>query len=230
MKKFLFIFVAVMALSLTAFAQDAKPVATPAAKKPSRFFVQDISAPLAENQFGGYFVYDRSDAQTPENSVGAGAFVIRNFNLGKQPVNVKADFYAVTDQAFPATGRVVRGEFKARTPLGLKYNFVGIDSEVYAVAQAAVENQGGKTSFQPSFGAGFKTGDNVLTEYHYVFPTGVANFQGHQVTVEFYRPLENNPNWNVFTGITGTTGKFSFTPVDPQALMNVKFFVGISRK
>lgn len=230
MKKFLFMFVAVMALSLTAFAQDAKPVATPAAKKPSRFFVQDITVPLAENQIGAYFVYNRSDAQTPDNAVGAGAFAIRNFNFGKQPVNIKADFFSMTDQAFPASGRVVRGEFKVRTPLGLQYDFVGVPSEVYAVAQAAVENQGGRTSFQPSIGAGFKTGDNVLTEYHYVFPTGTENFQGHQVTVEFYRPLPNNPKWNIFTGITGTTGRFSFTPVDVQNLGSAKFFLGVSRK
>lgn len=222
MKKFLFTLVAVLALSFTAFAQDAP-------KKPSKFLVQDISVPLAENQIGGYFVYDRSDATAPENSVGAGVFAVRNWNFGSIPVNLRGNFYWHTDQAL-ATGRVLRGELKARTPLGLKYNFVGLDSEVYAVAQAAVENQGGATRFVPSFGAGFKTGDNVLTEYHYTVPTGRFDVQGHQVTVEFYRPLENNPNWNVVTGFTGFTGRFNPSPVDPQALMSVKFFIGISRK
>lgn len=212
-------------LSFTAMAQEPAK-----ASKPSKFLVQDISTPLAENQFGGYFVYDRSDAQTPENSVGFGLFGVHNFTFRNRPVNFKADFHWFTDQAFADSGRVLRGSVKARTPLGLKYNFVGMDSEVYGVVQAAVENQGGVTSFHPSFGAGFKTGDNVLTEYHYVVPTGTKQVQAHEVTVEFYRPLENNPDWNVVTGFTGTTGRFNFGPADPQALFGVKFFIGLSRK
>lgn len=225
MKRILLVLFAVMAFSFTVVAQDAP-------KKPSKFFVQDISAPLAENQFGGYFVYDRSDAQTPENSVGAGAFVIRNVKFGNQPVNLKADFFGYTDQAFPATGRVLRGELKARTPLGLKYNFVGQDSEVYALGAVSLEHQsGGFNNFNPMVGAGFKTGDNVLTEYAYVISPNTNNsVRGHQITVEYYRPLESNPNWNIVTGFTGLAGRFQQGPVDPQSLSSVKFFIGISKK
>ena len=211
MKKILLVIVAMLAFSAVSFAQDK---------------------PLVDNQFGGYFVYDRSDAQTPENAVGAGVFVTRNVVFKNQPVNFKADAFWFTDQAYAGTGRVIRGEFKARTPLNLKYNFVGMDSEVYAVASVSLEHQsGGNNFFNPAVGAGFKTGDNVLTEYAYVIsPNANNSVRGHQVTVEFYRPLENNPNWNIVTGFTGFAGRFQAGPVDPQSLSNVKFFIGLSKK
>lgn len=194
-------------------------------------FSQEEPAPLTKNMIGGYFVYDRSDAQQPENAVGAGIMATRNFKVGAQPVNLKGDFFWYTDQAFAGTGQVFRGELKARTPLGLKYNFVGMDSEVYAVAAVGLETQrGGNTFFNPEVGAGFKTGDNVLTEYRYVISPNLSNsVRGHKISVEFYRPLENNPKWQVITGFTGFAGRFQAGPVDPQALSNVKFYIGIAK-
>jgi hypothetical protein len=189
------------------------------------------STPLTRNMVGGYFVYDRSDATTPENAIGAGGFGTRNLQVGSQAINLRGDFFWYTNQAISNSGQVVRGELKARVPLNLKYNFVGVESEVYAVAAAGIEHQrGGSTFFNPEVGAGFKTGDNVLTEYRYVVsPNANNSVRGHKISVEFYRPLESNPKWEIVTGFEGLAARFQAGPVDPQALSNVKFFIGIAR-
>ncbi len=211
MKKILFAVMFALALSFSAFAQENQPV--------------------VKNFVGGYFVYDRSDSQSPENSVGAGITGNRNLFFNSHPVSFQADFLGYDDQAYAGTGFLLRGELRARTPLGIKYDFVGQNSEVYAVGSVALDHQsGGRNFFSPAIGAGFKTGDNVLTEYTYIIkPNKNNSIQGHQVTVQYTRPLKDNPNWNVYTRFQGTAGRFNFGPQDPQALSNVVFSIGISK-
>lgn len=217
MKNFVFAVIAVVVFSVASLAQDP-----------------NTKTPLIENQVGFYGIFNRSDAVEPKNAGGAGFTVARNFDIGNFKVLVQNDFMGYNDQAFDNVGggHVYRNELAFRVPTDLKYNFAGTPSQVYLGGQAAVDRQAGSTTFQPSALIGFKSGvENVsLVEYHYVFPTGVSNIQGHQVKVQFIRPLQSNPKYNVITGFTGFTGKFNPVPVSQEDLYNVKVFVGISIK
>lgn len=216
MKNILLVIVAMFAFSCVAFAQDFK-------------------TPVLPNQFGFFGIFNRSDAVEPKNAGGAGFTIARNFDIAGAKVLFQNEFMGYSDQAFNDVtgGHVYRNEFSVRVPTDITYNFAGNPSQVYVGGQAATDHQSGVTTFQPSALVGFKTAgvsNTTLVEYHYVFPTGNVNIQGHQVKVRFYRPLESNPRYTVVTGFDGFTGKFNPVPVSQEDLYSVKIVAGISIK
>lgn len=202
------------------------------------FVALSIPAFAQENQVGAFLLYDRSDATVATNAVGGGAFVVKNFDVKGLKFTGINTFSAFTGQAFTVgDGRVLRNELEVRTFLpGFTTNIMGEPSTVYLSAMASVENQSAagtsKTSFNPGIGIGFKTGDNVYTDYHYIIGTNqMVSPQGHRVSVRWYRPFPGNETkYNLVTGFTGFTGRFDPFGAGGQAVYGAKFFIGVSIK
>ena len=236
MRRYFLILAATMIFSISAVAQT------------------DKDRPVNANAVAAGFVFDRSDAVEPTNSVGFFLRGVRNVTVRGLKVTLINDFQFQNDNAYPFLlegGNLLVNDTIARVPItDLEYPFLGTNARPYIQLIGTVRRQSNslesRTQFNPGVGLGFQfdggTDDSNGTTIDYSYMIDTNTVKGHRVGIEYRRKLQaENPKYFVFTGVTGFTGSFdpfplSYTPgLPPSVTLSESVYgftmrVGIERR